>query len=128
EARAAGGVAERLDVRGADPRGPASHLSGGNQQKALFGKWLLREPRVLLVDEPTRGVDVAAKAEIHRLLVELAAGGMAVVLVSAETDEVLGLSHRVHVLRGGRIAGTFERGAVSREQVLAVAFAGPEEG
>jgi ribose transport system ATP-binding protein len=96
-------------------------LSGGNQQKALFAKWLLRRPRVLLIDEPTRGVDVAAKAAIHHLIVELAGEGMAVVIVSSEIEEVLGLAHRVLVLRHGRPVGEFGRGA-PREDVMAAAF------
>jgi rhamnose transport system ATP-binding protein len=121
EARRTGEVAERLNIRG---DGPVLRLSGGNQQRTLFGKWLVREPAVLLVDEPTRGVDVAAKAGIHRLLVELAARGIAVLLVSSQVEEVLGLSHRVLVMRDGKVAGEFARGAASREDVLALAFAG----
>ncbi|WP_020672631.1 sugar ABC transporter ATP-binding protein [Amycolatopsis nigrescens] len=116
-------IADRLDVRAADTEGPLWTLSGGNQQKVLFGKWLVRTPRVLLVDEPTRGVDVAAKIQIHELLVDLARRGMAVLMVSSEVEEVLGLAHRVLVMRHGRIAGEFARGAASREEVLATAFA-----
>jgi ABC-type sugar transport system ATPase subunit len=114
-------VAREVDIRAARFDAPVETLSGGNQQKALFGKWLLRAPRVLLVDEPTRGVDVAAKAQIHHLIVELAAAGMAVVVVSSEIEEVLGIAHRVLVLRHGRVAGEFPRGT-PREEVIAVAF------
>ncbi|MFE0151683.1 sugar ABC transporter ATP-binding protein [Nonomuraea sp. NPDC059007] len=124
EAREVGQWLDRLDVRAADPKGRTAGLSGGNQQKAMFGKWLMREPKVLLVDEPTRGVDVVVKVEIHRLLVELAARGVAVLMVSSEIEEVLGLSHRVLVLRGGRVAGEFARGAAEREDVMELAFAG----
>ncbi|MFI6498281.1 sugar ABC transporter ATP-binding protein [Nonomuraea typhae] len=124
ETRETGAWIERLDITGADPRGRIAGLSGGNQQKALFGKWLMRRPKVLLVDEPTRGVDVAVKIEIHRLLVELAAGGVAVLMVSSEIEEVLGLAHRVIVMRAGRIAGEFSRGAAGREDVMALAFGG----
>jgi ABC-type sugar transport system ATPase subunit len=115
------GVSRTVDIRAAQPAAAVETLSGGNQQKALFAKWLLREPRVLLIDEPTRGVDVAAKTQIHRLVVELARNGMAVVVVSSEIEEVLGLSHRVLVLRQGRVVGEFPRGA-PREDVMAAAF------
>jgi len=110
-----------VDVRAADPGAPVETLSGGNQQKALFAKWLLRSPRVLLIDEPTRGVDVAAKAQIHQLVTSLAADGMAVVCVSSEIEELLGLSHRVLVLRHGRVVGDHPRGT-PRETVIANAF------
>jgi ABC-type sugar transport system ATPase subunit len=116
-----GATSQSVDIRAAKADAPVETLSGGNQQKALFAKWLLRKPRVLLIDEPTRGVDVAAKTQIHRLIVGLAAEGIAVVVVSSEIEEVLGLAHRVLVLRHGRVAGEFTRGA-PREDVLAVAF------
>jgi ABC-type sugar transport system ATPase subunit len=121
ERAAVGAVSRSVDIRAARVDAPIETLSGGNQQKALFAKWLLRRPRVLLVDEPTRGVDVAAKAAIHHLIVELADAGMAVVIVSSEIEEVLGLAHRVLVLRHGRLAGEFGRGA-PREDVMAAAF------
>jgi ABC-type sugar transport system ATPase subunit len=110
-----------VDVRAARSEATIDTLSGGNQQKALFGKWLLRSPRALLIDEPTRGVDVAAKAQIHQLIVDLAGQGMAVVCVSSEIEELLGLSHRVLVMRHGRIVGDFPRGT-RRETVIATAF------
>ncbi|GHF52029.1 ribose transport system ATP-binding protein [Amycolatopsis bartoniae] len=114
-------VSRSVDIRAAKPDAAIETLSGGNQQKALFAKWLLRRPRVLLVDEPTRGVDVAAKTQLHQLITGLAAEGIAVVVVSSEIEEVLGLAHRVLVLRHGRVAGEFTRGA-PREDVLAAAF------
>jgi ribose transport system ATP-binding protein len=110
-----------VDVRAARSEATIDTLSGGNQQKALFGKWLLRSPQALLIDEPTRGVDVAAKAQIHQLIVDLAAKGMAVVCVSSEIEELLGLSHRVLVMRHGRVVGDFPRGT-RREVVIATAF------
>lgn len=110
-----------VDIRAADPDVAIETLSGGNQQKALFAKWLMCSPRVLLVDEPTRGVDVAAKSQIHHLITELAADGMAVVCVSSEIEELLALSHRVLVLRHGRPVGEFPRGT-AREVVVAAAF------
>jgi ribose transport system ATP-binding protein len=100
---------------------PVSSLSGGNQQKIVFARGLAANCRILLVDEPTRGVDVAAKAQIHRLIIELAADGMAVVCVSSEIEELLALSHRVLVLRHGHPAGDFPRGT-PREIVIAAAF------
>ena len=114
-------IATSVDIRAASKDAPIETLSGGNQQKALFAKWLLCSPRVLLIDEPTRGVDVAAKSQIHRLITELAADGMAVVCVSSEIEELLALSHRVLVLRHGRPVGEFPRGT-SREAVIAAAF------
>ncbi|MDQ1542141.1 MAG: ribose transport system ATP-binding protein [Actinomycetota bacterium] len=121
ERRAVEKAAAAVDIRAADKSAPIETLSGGNQQKALFAKSLLLSPQVLLVDEPTRGVDVAAKAQIHRLIIELAADGMAVVCVSSEIEELLALSHRVLVLRHGHPAGDFPRGT-PREIVIAAAF------
>ena len=114
-------MSKSLDVRGARGDAAVATLSGGNQQKALFGKWLLRSPRVLLIDEPTRGVDVGAKRQIHQLIVDLAAEGVAVVCVSSEIEELLALSHRVLVLRHGRAVGEFGRGTPA-EHVIAAAF------
>jgi ABC-type sugar transport system ATPase subunit len=114
-------ASDAVDIRAANPGAAIETLSGGNQQKALFAKWLLREPQVLLIDEPTRGVDVAAKTQIHQLVTELAASGMAVVCVSSEIEELLGLSHRVLVLRHGRVVGVHPRGT-PREVVIASAF------
>ena len=114
-------VSRSVDVRAARSDAAIETLSGGNQQKALFAKWLSRSPKILLIDEPTRGVDVAAKSQIHHLITELAADGMAVVCVSSEIEELLALSHRVLVLRHGRPVGTFSRG-VDREVVISAAF------
>ncbi|MBB5874011.1 simple sugar transport system ATP-binding protein [Allocatelliglobosispora scoriae] len=92
-----------LNIRPADPDLPVANLSGGNQQKVLLARWLITEPRLLILDEPTRGIDVGAKAEIQRLVVELAGGGMAVLFISAELEEVLRLSHKIGVLRDRRL-------------------------
>ena len=110
-----------VDVRGRVRRVPAGALSGGNQQKVLFAKWLVDPPKLLLVDEPTRGVDVAAKANIHGLILDLAAAGAAVIVASSELDEVLSLSHRLIVLRQGRIAAEFDAPA-DRHDVMSAAF------
>ncbi|MDQ0028531.1 sugar ABC transporter ATP-binding protein [Arthrobacter bambusae] len=121
EKTAVAGITRSVDLRGARKGAPIANLSGGNQQKALFAKWLLNPPAVLMVDEPTRGVDIAAKALIHGLIVELAARGTAVIVVSSELEEVIGLSHRIHVMRQGRIVAEFDRNA-SRDEVMTSAF------
>ncbi|WP_432968211.1 sugar ABC transporter ATP-binding protein [Dactylosporangium sp. CA-233914] len=92
-----------LDIRPANPDLPVRNLSGGNQQKVLLARWLITEPRLLILDEPTRGIDVGAKTEIQRLVTELSDGGMAVLFISAELEEVLRLSHKIAVLRDRRI-------------------------
>jgi rhamnose transport system ATP-binding protein len=97
---------------------PVGELSGGNQQKALLAKWLATGPRVLLLNDPTRGVDVGAKAEIHRLCRALADRGMTLILTSSEVEEVLGVCDRVLVLAEGRLAGSFDCSEVNRETVL----------
>ncbi len=101
---------------------PVGSLSGGNQQKVLFAKWLLSPPRVLIADEPTRGIDVGAKAAIYELLASLADAGLAVVLISSEPEEILGLAHTVVVLRNGRMAGTLHGDEADTESVLRLAF------
>ena len=110
-------VLHRLDVR-ANPRTQAATLSGGNQQKVVVARWLATEASILILDEPTRGVDVGAKAEIHALIGELAARGTAVLLISSELPEVLGLADRIIVLREGRIAGEVQRANASQETLL----------
>jgi ABC-type sugar transport system ATPase subunit len=97
----------RLGVTPLEPEMPVTLLSGGNQQKVMFAKWLLREPKLLLLDEPTRGIDIGAKRSIYDLIVRLAAEGMAVVVISSELEEVVGLAHRVLVMRGGQIVAEF---------------------
>ncbi|MCO8270195.1 sugar ABC transporter ATP-binding protein [Actinoplanes sp. TRM 88003] len=100
-----------LQIRPADPERLVRDLSGGNQQKVLLARWLITEPRLLIIDEPTRGIDVGAKAEIQRLVAQLADGGMAVLFVSAELEEVLRLSHKIEVLRDRRLVEELENGA-----------------
>ncbi|WP_250006237.1 sugar ABC transporter ATP-binding protein [Actinoplanes sp. M2I2] len=99
-----------LQIRPADPERLVRNLSGGNQQKVLLARWLITEPRLLIIDEPTRGIDVGAKAEIQRLVAQLADGGMAVLFVSAELEEVLRLSHKIEVLRDRRLVEELENG------------------
>ncbi len=108
EAALAAGVVERLSVRCNNADQIVSTLSGGNQQKVVIGKWLGTEPRVLLLDEPTRGIDVGAKQEFYELVFELAARGLAIVTVSSEMPELLLLSDRVLVMCEGRQTGILE--------------------
>jgi ABC-type sugar transport system ATPase subunit len=115
-------VLERLDVRPRAPKLTVDGLSGGNQQKVLFGKWLFRTPRVLLVDEPTRGVDVGAKFAIYELIADLARSGVGVLMVSSELEEVLGLAHRVAVMRDGRIAAVLDAATAGEDEVMHAAF------
>jgi ABC-type sugar transport system ATPase subunit len=121
QAALAGEQVRGLKVRTASVDAPVRSLSGGNQQKAMVGRWLMRGARVLLLDEPTRGVDVGAKAELYRIVAELAERGMAVLLVSSELPEILGMSDRILVMRGGRIVARFQRGEASEERLLAAA-------
>ena len=116
-------LAADFDIRARSLDAPVVTLSGGNQQKSLFAKWLARTPRVLLADEPTRGVDVGAKRQIHELIGRLAREGMAVVLISSELEEVLGLAHRVLVMRQGRIVAEYAGEEATMDRVLNAAFA-----
>jgi ABC-type sugar transport system ATPase subunit len=111
------GVLSRLDVR-ANPHAPIGTLSGGNQQKVVVARWLATDASILVLDEPTRGVDVGAKAEIHALIGELAARGAAVLLISSELPEVLGLADRIIVLREGRMAGEVAHAHANQETLL----------
>jgi inositol transport system ATP-binding protein len=106
---ACGAMANTLRVKTPDLFEPVRNLSGGNQQKVLVGRWLLTFPRILILDEPTRGIDVGAKADIHRLISSLAAEGAAVVMISSEMPEILGMSDRVMVMRDGCSAGILDR-------------------
>ena len=112
---------QRLAVKMRDDEQAIRELSGGNQQKVVIGKWLLTNPKVLLLDEPTRGIDVGAKAEVHRVIVELAQSGLAVLMVSSDLPEVLALSDRVLVMRGGQIVSTFDRKDATAEGIIAAA-------
>lgn len=101
---------------------PASNLSGGNQQKVALAKWLTTKPRIIILDEPTQGIDVGAKAEIHRLMCDLAEQGMAVLMISSELPEVLGMSDRIAVMHAGTLAGMLMREEATPEKVLALAL------
>ena len=112
---------QSLRIKANSPMVVANTLSGGNQQKVVLGKWLLTNPKVLFLDEPTRGIDVGAKQEIYAEINKLASEGMAIVLVSSELPEVLGLSDRVIVLHEGRLTGEFTRDEATPEKVMAAA-------
>ncbi|RMC37401.1 sugar ABC transporter ATP-binding protein [Paracoccus alkanivorans] len=120
----------RLDLRAASLDQDVGLLSGGNQQKVVIAKWLATKPRIIILDEPTKGIDIGSKAAVHDFMSELAAEGLAVIMVSSEIPEVLGMSDRVIVMREGRIAAEFEDGAMTPENLVraAVGIAGSENG
>lgn len=115
-------LVERLEIKTASLDAPTGSLSGGNQQKVALARWLATEPSVLILDEPTQGIDVGAKAEVHRLMSELARRGMAIVMISSEMPEILGMSDRIVVLHGGTIAGVLDRAHATQEQILELAL------
>jgi inositol transport system ATP-binding protein len=114
-------MAQRLRVKTPSMGEIIQNLSGGNQQKALVGRWLLTNPRILILDEPTRGIDVGAKAEIHRLVSELAGTGVAILMISSEMPEVLGMSDRVVVMHGGQVTGILDRKDANQVSVMDLA-------
>jgi len=118
EQKIAGEYSSQLRVRSAGVEQLVSALSGGNQQKVVLSKWLATNPSVLILDEPTRGIDVGAKAEVHRIISELAARGLAIILISSELPEVLAMSDQVIVLHEGRVNGTFARSEATQELVM----------
>jgi rhamnose transport system ATP-binding protein len=117
------GYARRLDVRMTGVDQEASALSGGNQQKVVLAKWLATQPRLLILDEPTRGIDIGAKVEVHRIISELAASGLAIVLISSDLPEVLAMSDRVVVLHEGRVTAEIARADATEESVMYAATA-----
>jgi simple sugar transport system ATP-binding protein/ribose transport system ATP-binding protein len=128
ERRSARAVLDRCDVRAASYGAPVATLSGGNQQKVLLARMLLCGPRVVLADEPTRGVDVGAKRTIYDFLVRLATDGLGLVLISSELEELIGLAHRVLVMRRGRIVAELQGEAITESAILAAAFADQRPG
>ena len=111
--------AARLQVKYGRMSNAVTSLSGGNQQKVVLAKWLARKPSVLIVDEPTRGIDIGTKSEVHKLLAELAADGVAVLVISSELPEVLTLADRILVMREGRLAATLPRAEATEERIIA---------
>lgn len=122
EASAAQYLVDRLSIKTASLSTPVEQLSGGNQQKVSIAKWLATQPKLLIVDEPTQGVDVGAKAEVHALIRDLAAQGCAVIVISSDLEEVLILSDRIAVMAGGTITGIVDRAGATAEQLLQLAF------
>ena len=121
EAVDAAALRDRLGIVTASLDTPVEHLSGGNQQKTMLGKWLNAEPRVLILDEPTRGIDVGAKAEVHRFIDELARAGMAIIMISSDLPEVLAMSDRIAIMREGRLQGVRSGSDADQETVMAMA-------
>jgi len=121
ERRLATEAVERLRVRLASLRQPIGELSGGNQQKAILARWLLTDPRILILDEPTRGIDIGVKAEFYEMIGELAASGRAILLISSELPELLALSDRVLVMSEGRLTADLKRGEATEESVMQAA-------
>ncbi len=121
ESKAALEACKAINIKTPTPEMRAANLSGGNQQKVVLAKWLTFAPRVLIFDEPTRGIDVGAKAEIYQLIRNLAAEGVAVIVISSEMEEVLGISDRIAVMHEGRLTGILERAQFSEEAVMRLA-------
>jgi ABC-type sugar transport system ATPase subunit len=115
---------QALAIKMSSPRARVSTLSGGNQQKVVLARWLARRPRVLILDEPTKGVDVGAKSEISEIVLRLAREGIGILLISSEMPEILALSDRVMVMRAGRIVGALDRGAMTSEAIMNYATTG----
>jgi len=117
----------RLAIKTSAPNAAAGNLSGGNQQKVALARWLATEPKILILDEPTQGVDVGAKSEIHRFIRQLADEGLAVILISSDLPEVIGMSDRIGVMRGGRLTAILP-GKSTAESVMAAALGRGDEG
>ncbi len=120
--RIAGEFVRRLDIRTPSLQQQVQNLSGGNQQKVVIARWLTLEPRVLILDEPTRGIDVGAKAEIHRLMQQLAGRGVGILMISSELPEIMTVSDRVLVMREGRLAGEFDPRTATQDEVMSAAM------
>ncbi len=118
---------DRLRIKASSPQQRVSDLSGGNQQKVLLARWLCMNPKVLLLDEPTRGIDVGAKAEVQALIDELAREGLAVLLISSELEELIEGSDRVVVLKEGTVVGQLDGDEVTEEQLMHALAAAPPE-
>lgn len=120
--RAGAEMITRLDIRTLNADVAVGRMSGGNQQKTMFGKWVTTSPRVLIIDEPTRGVDIGAKQGIYDLIVSMARDGVAVLLISSELEEILGLSHRILVMSRGRVVTELAGDRMTESNVMEAAF------
>jgi ribose transport system ATP-binding protein len=125
ERKSASEMFRRLNVKAPSIEERVANLSGGNQQKVVLAKWLALEPKVLIFDEPTRGIDVGAKAEIYDLIRRLAESGVAIMMISSEMEEILGVSDRVAVMHEGRLTGVLERQECSEEAIMRLAVGHP---
>jgi ribose transport system ATP-binding protein len=114
---------QELSIRARSAHQQAASLSGGNQQKVVLSKWLELSPRLLILDEPTRGVDVGAKVELYEIINRLASSGTAILMISSDLPEVLGMSDRLVVMHEGRVTGEFQRAQATKERVMAAAIA-----
>jgi ABC-type sugar transport system ATPase subunit len=112
---------DRLNIRTPHLQQKAMYLSGGNQQKVVLAKWLASDPKVLILDEPTRGIDVGAKAEVHALMGRLVKAGMGIIMISSELSEILGMSDRILVMSEGRVAAILDQKETTQEIIMAYA-------
>lgn len=117
-------IAKQLNIKMSSLEQLTNNLSGGNQQKVVLAKWLVKEPKVLILDEPTRGIDVGAKSEIHRMICDLASTGMAIIMISSEMPEIMGMSDRVIVISAGKLSGEFAIKDTNQEEILKFALGG----
>jgi rhamnose transport system ATP-binding protein len=122
ERELAGEFVSRLGVKTSSADMPVGNLSGGNQQKVALARWLATHPTLLILDEPTQGVDVGSKAEIHRLMSELAANGLGILMISSDLPEILGMSDRIAVMHDGTIVGELDRAEATQERVMELAL------
>src|SRR5262245_64038455 len=122
EKQVAADYTHRLGIKTPAIFAPVATLSGGNQQKVALSRWLVTKPALLILDEPTQGIDVGAKAEIHALMTELASQGVAILMISSELPEILGMSDRVVVMRDATIVGEFSRTEATQERIIASAL------
>ena len=122
------GFLDKLRLRFRSYDQPVKTLSGGNQQKVVLSKWLATRPRLLILDEPTQGVDVQTKAEVHAVIADLAQQGLGIVLISSELPELLGMCHKIVVLREGRVTAEIDRADATQERVLLAATDAPTGG
>jgi ribose transport system ATP-binding protein len=124
ETRTASQQCQSLKVKTPSVETRVMNLSGGNQQKVVLGKWMALEPKVIIFDEPTRGIDVGAKSEIYRLMGALADNGVAIVMISSDMEEILGVADRIAVMHDGRITGVLDRAQFDQETIMRLAVGG----
>jgi len=124
EKQIAGDYVQKFAIKTPSVFSPVSTLSGGNQQKVALSRWLATKPSVLILDEPTQGIDVGAKAEIHSLIGDLASEGMAILMISSDLPEILGMSDRIAVMHAGTIVGTVDRADATQQQIIALTLGG----